>query len=327
GPPVTALFIQNTNPVNVAPDQSLVRKGFYRDDLFVCVHEQFMTDTAMLADIVLPATMFLEHDDIYHASGHTHLMLGPKVLDPPGECRSNHWVLNELAKRLGARHPGFEMTEREIIDATLRRSGKGTLAKLEAERWVDCAPSFESAHFLDGFGHADGKYRFKPDWTDRRVAKSPAVPPRYFELAAAMPKLPDHWAVTEESDARHPFRLVAAPARAFLNSSFTETPGSRQRERRPEIRLHPEDMADLGVSDGALVTVGNERGSVKLHACSFEGVRRGTAIAEGIWPNGKHVGGAGINTLTSADAAAPFGGAAFHDNHVWIEAANDGMEK
>jgi anaerobic selenocysteine-containing dehydrogenase len=85
--------------------------------------------------------------------------------------------------------------------------------------------------------------------------------------------------------------------------------------------LHPEDMATLGVIDGQLLTVGNERGRVHLHARSMEGVRRGVAIAEGIWPNGKHRGHAGINTLTSAQAAAPFGGAVFHDTHVWIEAA------
>ena len=108
GPPVTALLVQNTNPVNVAPDQGNVRRGFLRDDLFVCVHEQFMTETAQLADILLPATMFLEHDDIYKSGGHTHLMLGPKALDAPGECRSNHWLLCELAKRLGASIPALK---------------------------------------------------------------------------------------------------------------------------------------------------------------------------------------------------------------------------
>jgi anaerobic selenocysteine-containing dehydrogenase len=85
GPPVTALFIQNTNPVQVAPEQRLVKKGFARDDLFVCVHEQFMTATAKMADVVLPATIFLEHDDIYQGGGHQHIILGPKLIEPPGE--------------------------------------------------------------------------------------------------------------------------------------------------------------------------------------------------------------------------------------------------
>ena len=116
GPPVTAMLIQNTNPLSVAPDQELVKRGFARDDLFVCVHEQFMTDTAKLADIVLPATMFVEHDDFYTAGGSQYILLGPKLIEPPGECRSNHEVICGLAKRLGAKHPGFAMTPRELID-------------------------------------------------------------------------------------------------------------------------------------------------------------------------------------------------------------------
>ena len=90
GPPVTAMLIQNTNPLAVAPDQERVKRGFAREDLFVCVHEQFMTETAAAADIVLPATMFLEHDDVYQGGGHQYIQLGPKLIEPPGECRSNH---------------------------------------------------------------------------------------------------------------------------------------------------------------------------------------------------------------------------------------------
>ena len=103
GPPVTAMLVQNTNPVAVAPDSNRVRRGFLRDDLFVCVHEQFMTDTARHADVVLPATMFLEHDDLYDAGGHTHFQIGPKLVEPPGECRSNHELQVAIAKRLGRR--------------------------------------------------------------------------------------------------------------------------------------------------------------------------------------------------------------------------------
>ena len=79
GPPVTAMLIQNTNPVSVAPDQDKVKRGFAREDLFVCVHEQFMTETAQMADVVLPATMFLEHDDVYQGGGHQYIMLGPEA--------------------------------------------------------------------------------------------------------------------------------------------------------------------------------------------------------------------------------------------------------
>ena len=90
GPPVAAMLIQNTNPVSVCPDQEIVKRGFAREDLFVCVHEQFMTETARMADVVLPATMFMEHDDVYQGGGHQYIILGPKLIEPPGECRSNH---------------------------------------------------------------------------------------------------------------------------------------------------------------------------------------------------------------------------------------------
>ncbi|MEM8664854.1 MAG: molybdopterin-dependent oxidoreductase, partial [Pseudomonadota bacterium] len=90
GPPVAAMIIQNTNPMAVAPDQNRVREGFAREDLFVAVHEQFMTETASMADIVLPATMFLEHDDIYKGGGHQYVLLGEKIADAPEGCRENH---------------------------------------------------------------------------------------------------------------------------------------------------------------------------------------------------------------------------------------------
>ena len=102
GPPVTALLIQNTNPVSVAPEQKTVKRGFAREDLFVCVHEQFMTETAAMADIVLPATMFLEHDDVYQGGGSQYILLGPKLVEPPGECRSNHEVICGLAQARSA---------------------------------------------------------------------------------------------------------------------------------------------------------------------------------------------------------------------------------
>src|SRR5690349_15464133 len=162
GGPVHALIIQNTNPVSVAPDQTKVKRGFLRDDLFVCVHEQFMTETALMADVVLPATTFLEHDDIYRGGGHQYLILGPKLVEPPGECRNNHEVMCGLAKRLGAEHPGFDMSPRELIDQMLRVSKRGTLAELEANRWLDCQPPFRESHYLDGFPWPDGKFRFKP---------------------------------------------------------------------------------------------------------------------------------------------------------------------
>src|SRR5262249_17606507 len=128
----------------------------------------------------------------------------------------------------------------------------------------------------------------------------------------------DHWDTIEEADAEHPFRLVTAPARGFLNSTFTETPTSLARERRPEVMIHPEDALAHGIAAGDAVVLGNRRGEVRLYARLFAGARRGVLIAESLWPNGAYADGCGINTLTGADAIAPFGGAAFHDNRVWV---------
>ena len=314
GPPLTALFIQNTNPVAVAPDQETVKRGFARGDLFVCVHEQFMTDTAKMADVVLPATMFVEHDDMYTAGGSQYILFGPKLIEPPGECRSNHDVICALAKRLGAEHPGFDMSPRELIDATLQNSGWGTLAEIEKNRWIDCQPDFATAHYLDGFAYPDGKFRFRPNWPEAPFSRREVL-----YGASSMPSFPDHWNVIEEVDTEHPFRLATSPARGFLNSTFTETTTSLARERRPTVMIHPDDAAASDVSDGDEVRLGNRRGVVRLHAKLFDGVRRGVLIAESLWPNSAYPDGRGINTLTGADPIAPFGGAAFHDNKVWLK--------
>jgi anaerobic selenocysteine-containing dehydrogenase len=275
-----------------------------------------MTATAEMADIVLPATMFLEHDDIYQGGGHQHILLGPKLIEPPGECRSNHEVVAALAARVGAEHRGFAMSPREIIDWTLQNSGWGSLTELEAAKWIDCQPAFEAAHYLQGFGYPDGKFRFAPDW-----AEVPAPRANGIRVAADMPGLPDHWDVVEKADARHPFRLATSPSRDYLNSSFNEMPTSQARHGPPRVKVHPDDLVGLGVADGARVRMGNERGAIVLKAEAFAGVQRGVVIVECIAPNAHFEGGAGINTLTSAVQGAPYGGAAFHDNHVWIERA------
>jgi anaerobic selenocysteine-containing dehydrogenase len=314
GGPVKAMLIQNTNPVTVAPEQTLVRQGFAREDLFVAVHEQFMTETTQMADIVLPATMFMEHDDLYYGGGHQHISVGPKLIEPPGECRSNHEVMQGLARRLNAVHPGFEMTPRDLIDATLKSSGHGDIATLEADLWRDLQPDFRTSHYLDGFAHADKKFHFKADW---------AHPPFGVMMGETkgMPSLPDHWTIIEEADEAHPFRLATSPSRSFLNTTFNETPSSQAREGKASVLMHPLDAASLGIANGDAVTLGNVRGETTLVARLFEGLRRGVLVAESVHPNHDHIGGRGINTLTGAEAVAPIGGAAFHDNRVWVRKA------
>lgn len=319
GPPVAAMLVQNTNPANVAPEQRLVKEGLARDDLFVCVHEQFMTDTARLADLVLPATMFLEHDDIYRGGGQSHILLGPKLVEPPSTVRTNHFVVEELARRLGvAGAPGFGLSERDLIDDLLVRSGRGTLADLEAGRWIDAQPDFVEAHFLDGFGWPDGRFRFRPNWTEGGGPNRPPASMGPQGPVDRLPEWPDHAGLEEAADDAHPFKLATSPARQFLNSTFAETEGARSRERRPELMMHPDDAAALGIAGDDIVTIGNRRGQVRLPVMVSDGVRPGVLVHEGLWGNSDFAGGEGINVLVGADPVAPSGGAAFHDTHVWV---------
>jgi anaerobic selenocysteine-containing dehydrogenase len=306
GPQVHGLLIQNQNPLTVCPDSNRVRRGFSREDLFVAVHEQFMTETARWADVVLPATMFMEHDDLYQAGGHTHIQIGPKLIEPPGQCRSNHELLQGLAARLGAKHPGFEMTAMQMIDATLRASGWPDAETVLREHWIDGALPFEDAHFLTGFATRDKRFHFAPDWK------------ALGDTQGRMPKLPDHMAVIDDVGPQHPFRLMTSPARSYLNTSFTEMASGKKREGRPTVMLHADDAARLGVADGDKVTLGNDRGRVVLHARIAEGLQPGVLVSESIWPSEAFEGGIGINALTSDDPGLPGGGAVFHDTAVWL---------
>ncbi|MEP2707538.1 MAG: molybdopterin oxidoreductase family protein [Roseibium sp.] len=319
GAPVKAMLIQNTNPVSVAPEQELIKQGFAREDLFTVVHEQFMTETAQLADIVLPATQFLEHDDIYKGGGHQYLLLGPKAVEPPVGPKENIHVINEIAERVDSKsHAGFDMSARDQIDWMLQNSGYGSLEDLETNKWVDLQPDFETAHYLDGFGHADKKFHFKPDWGRSAAPNKPDGEP--FGPWTSMPELPDQWDSIELASDALPLRLVTAPARSFLNSTFNETEGSRKKEGRPEVWLRPQDAAAYGIDDGVKVRMGNRRGAITLHARLVDSVAPGTVISEGLWPNDAFEDGKGINTLTGADPVAPYGGAAYHDTAVWVRA-------
>ena len=275
-----------------------------------------MTDTARYADIVLPATMFLEHDDIYTASAHQHLQFAPKAIEPPEGCRSNHEVICALARRLGAdasrlRHEPARDHRRHLagVGARYARRTREGRAGSTASR-----PSSD-AHFLDGFAHPDKKFHFRADWPNTPYGNDGLRGP-WREL----PTLPDHWAVNEGADEAHPFKLATSPARNFLNSSFNQTPTSRTREQRPCALMHPEDAASLGLGEGDIVRIGNARGQLRLHVKLIAGATRGVIVSEGLWDNSDFLDGRGINMLTGDDSVAPFGGAAFHDTHVWARA-------
>lgn len=317
GGPVHAMIVQNTNPATVAPHQALVRQGLMREDLFLVVHEQFMTETAELADIVLPATMFLEHNDYYTRGGHTRVLYGPAVVDAPGEARSNHDVINAIARRLGSEDPLFTTSDRDVVAETFARSNYPSLDEVEKIGFIDRERPDDVARFANGFGWPDGRFRFRPNWQGVASAKGY----RWACDPSEMPAFADHWAINEATDAEHPFKLATSPARGFLNSSFNQTPGSLKREGEPSVFIHPEDAVRIGIVEGDAVLVGNGRGVVELTARLHTGLNTGVLIAEGLHRNKAHRRGQGINMLTSAEPAPPFGGAAFHDAAVWIRKA------
>ena len=235
--------------------------------------------------------------------------MGKKLIDVPGECRSNHSLLQSLAKLLELDHPGFLMSEKELIDDLLKSSNLPDFDAMVDSGGIDCSrESFEQTNFLEGFGTPDKRFHFSPDWS--RVGSN----------YADIPEFPDHWNVIDASTEQYPLRLVAAPARQFLNSSFTETPSSRRMEKEPCVRIHPEDLARYGLSDGQCVSLGNALGQVSLVAKEFPGVQPGTVVVESLWPNRYFTDGLGINTLISSEPGKPNGGAVFHDTAVWIKA-------
>jgi anaerobic selenocysteine-containing dehydrogenase len=292
----------------------VTRKGFEREDLFTVVHEQFMTETAELADLVLPATMFLEHNDYYTRGGHTRVLYGPAVIRRPGEAWSNHELINALALRLGLDDPSFTLQDREMVAETFRRSNYPPLDVVEKTGFVDRERPDADARFADGFAWPDKRFRFQPNWQDVADKKG------YLWTCdpSEMPRYADHWDITETVDEEHPFRLATSPARGFLNSSFNETPGSQKREGVPSVFIHPTDADRLQIEDGGFVVVGNRRGTVELTARIRTGLPIGVLIAEGLHKNKSHRNGRGINSLTNSTPAPPFGGATFHDAAVWI---------
>lgn len=306
GPPVKALFVQNTNPMNVAPDLLKVREGMQRNDLFICVHEQFLTETAEMADIVLPATTFLEHDDMYTGGGHTYFQVAKQIVEPIGLSKSNHWVHCELAKRLGAEHPGFQMSAWEIMDATLKTSGYPDAETIYKNRWFNRDLPFEKAHFLNGFEHADGKFHFDAKWSDLGSQHE------------VMNGMPDHFDVIDITSADYPYRLVTAPSRNYLNTTFAETRSSVKKEGRPVAKIHPSVCKDMDLIDGDLIRIGSKLSSIVIHVNSFQGVQPNTIIIEGIWPNKSFIEGIGVNSLVSSEPGRPNGGAVYHDTSVWV---------
>ncbi len=304
-PPVKALHVYHSNPAVVAPDSSQVLRGLQREDLFTVVHEIVMSETALYADLVLPATTSMESTDLYRSYGHYYLQMAHPVIEPVGEARSSLSIFQELAHRFGFNEPCFNQSESEIIDALLASDSpylKGiTLDRLEEGRPVRL--NVPADIFSGGFGTPSGKIEF--------YSRSMA--------ARGLDPLPNgDPSVDAAGQGRFGLQLITPPRHQFLNSTFNEIDDLRNQAGPPTLMIHPDDAKDRGIEENMQVRVFNDRGEVFLFAQITDRTGPGVTVAEGLyWPRfmpGKH----GINHLTSQALTDMGQSCAFHCNLVEV---------
>ena len=295
GTAVHSLYVFSSNPAITAPDQNVVRKGLMRDDLFTVVHERFFTDTCKYADIILPATTSVEHDDIYNSYGHYTIGTGYKLIDPVGESRSNWQVISELAKRMGLQDEFFNLSERELIEQIVRTSSR--ISEVDQDVILQGEPvemTLPENYKLD-FKTPSGKIElYNPNDVEPLI--------RY------LPPYGD--------DA--PFWLIIGNDIRILDSSFCEL--EFDDPELMKLRINPEDAKVYNINDGDEVEIYNNRGSVKIKAYYDEEVQRGTLVTLGVWwqsqssdPN------VGINVLTADRPTDEGWGSTFYDVQVHIK--------
>jgi len=327
GPPVHALFVYNSNPGAVAPNQNAVRRGLARADLFTVVHELFFTDTTDYADYILPATTFLEHTDIQGAYGHYFVQLSQQAIEPPGEARSNVWLFSQLAQRMGFVEPCFRDTPEEIIRQALGIDpagdphGPSTNPGMEH---ITYAALEERGHIPLAFHAAPEAHPFLP------YAAGPIPTPSgkvefYSETlaSAGLDPLPGFTAPTESrwgADAkRYPLEFLARKADNYMNSTFANLDGHRKMESRTNQRLeiHPADAKARNLSDGDPVRIFNDRGSLQLTALLNPSLPPGVVAARLDWAK-LHADGANVNALTSERLTDIGAGATFYSTLVEV---------
>ena len=320
-PPVKAVFVYNSNPAVVAPNHHDVVRGFMRPDLFTVVHDQFFTDTTNYADIVLPATTFLEHKDLNKAYGHLYLQLNNQAIDPVGESRCNTDVFRDLAKHMGFTESCFSETTDEMIDATLTKPEQAMPAGWE--KWMEGM----TRERLEEAGHIRlnlGDGPFLP-FAKGGFATASGKAELYSENLAALGMDPVvSFVPVEESRLskkaqRFPLELLSRKADNFLNSSFTNIPSIQKMEQPELLEMHTQDAQQRGIREGDWVRVFNGRGEVRLQAHVNGAVQPGVVAARlnaaRFAPDGKS-----INCLTSETLTDIGGGATFYSCLVEVEA-------
>jgi anaerobic selenocysteine-containing dehydrogenase len=305
GPAVKALFVYNCNAAAVAPDSEKVLEGLRREDLFTAVHEQFFTDTTDYADVVLPATTFLEAKDLMGAYGHLFAQVSEQAIAPLGEARSNVWVFGELGRRMFAGEAAFEDGEEELIAQALESEhpyfAGVTKERLEREGHVALAlPVDERGETLpfstaEWFGTASGRGELTP--------------------------VPVWVAPVESRGKSEAFPLEFLPRKAdnYMNSTFANLAGHQHMERRTAgvLEMHTSDAAARGLVTGDAVRVWNGRGRITLTARVGETVGAGVVAARLDWQKLSE-DGANVNALTSERLTDRGGGATFYSTLVEV---------
>jgi anaerobic selenocysteine-containing dehydrogenase len=307
-PPIRGLFVAANNPAVTCPDAGKVRRGLSREDLFTVVHDPFLSMTARYADIVLPATTYLETEDLYRAYGTYYLQYAPRAVMPQGEAWSNVRLAQTLARRLGLDDPVFQMAPAEIAAAMLR-GARGRAGAIDSDRVCDAGPIRLAPEDGQEFRTPSGRLEF------------------YSEQLAArgLPPMPD-WQPDPEEErdaARWPLRLLTAPGYFQSHTAFSGVGFLRRREGSPCCMLHPRDAYSRGLADGQFVRLFNDRGSVGLVLRVSDEVRPGVVLVPGQRPDGETRSGT-VNLLC-ADRYTDIGDGAtyqstFLDVAIWPQA-------
>jgi anaerobic selenocysteine-containing dehydrogenase len=310
-PPVKALYVYSSNPAAVCPNQTLVLAGLARDDLFTVVHEQVMTDTARYADLVLPATTSMEHEDVYRSFGHFYLQLTAPVVPPVGEARSNWEVCGLLARALGVAEAHYARPPAAVIRELLAR-GDDTVRGITYEQLREVGSVRLNLPrpympFAAGAPTDSGRVEL---YSERLAGRGLPPLPTWTPLREGP--------ASEALGAPYPLQCIVPPNRFFLNSSFSQSELLRRRQGTPTVMLAPSDAEARGIRDGDEVRVESARGSATFNARVTDATRPGVAVIEGIWWHRFHPGGRGVNVLTDDRLTDMGGGPALHSNLVEI---------
>jgi anaerobic selenocysteine-containing dehydrogenase len=305
-PPIKALYVWNSNPAVIAPERGRVLEGLTRDDLFVVVHDQFQTETADFADIILPATTQIEQREVVASWGTNFVGVSDAAISPLGDSKPNAEVTRLLAAKLGLDDPLLAMSDAELADLALGGNtplGEGlSLERLESERFARLP--IDTPHAAGGFAGPDGRFPFHLPEAPEGLGPFPA----YTE--------PPHLGERGEDG----LRLITIKRHHSINSSYGSLGILLKHEDCPRLELNPADAEARQVSDGELVRVANHLGDTRFIACLTDRLPRGVVAAPfGFW--GKLGPGGAANDLTPADVSDVGEGPTFHDTYVTVTPA------